>query len=444
MLRAAPWLHFTTRTARAPRGHNRGSRRRRGRPNRPRDAKEELSPVVEGGHVSVWRGSRRRCGVAATSRLPGRNTRTAAAGPKTQTGLEGLRAASRGQLPSDLDRGASRSRLRAASRGRLDLKPRPPPRPERALAAQRAGASFLKPLSIARPETEELPPTAGSGAWHSFDASQNAIIEAAFQQNQLRVRLPTMHSNPAGHREFEIRFGSAATSQRMPRPPDTGIVQVNTQNGNTRVVRRDAPCAVTSSVTRAFVRSSNFAADSALYVFRAGYVSDESRRRRGRGVDISWRRGAATPRLGRAFVEIMSRRRRGRWIFRGDGSRRRRGRGVDGPWRRVAATPRLPRGDFVETGRGDAAWNNIVETGRGDAAAATWIFTGDKNASAGTAGSSAARTRAGGAARGSGASTSSRRGRPVFCTTRKASTRARSSSAATRTRRCRPRAAPSR
>ena len=35
-------------------------------------------------------------------------------------------------------------------------------------------------------------------------------------------------------------------------------------------------------------------------------------------------------------------------IFRGDESRRRRGRDVDIPWRRVAAAPRVPRGNSVE------------------------------------------------------------------------------------------------
>ena len=43
------------------------------------------------------------------------------------------------------------------------------------------------------------------------------------------------------------------------------------------------------------------------------------------------------------------------WIFHGDESRRRRGRDVDIPWRRVAATPRPQRGYSVETSRGDAA-----------------------------------------------------------------------------------------
>ena len=43
------------------------------------------------------------------------------------------------------------------------------------------------------------------------------------------------------------------------------------------------------------------------------------------------------------------------WIFRGDESRRRRGRDVDLPWRRVEATPRPRREQSVEASRGDAA-----------------------------------------------------------------------------------------
>ena len=90
-------------------------------------------------------------------------------------------------------------------------------------------------------------------------------------------------------------------------------------------------------------------------------------RRRGRDVDISWSRVAATP-LPRSGMPVgdSSRRGRGRdvdmpvetsrgdaaaatWIFRAEESRRRRGRDVDMP----------------------------VQTSRGDAAAATWKFRGD-------------------------------------------------------------------
>ena len=54
------------------------------------------------------------------------------------------------------------------------------------------------------------------------------------------------------------------------------------------------------------------------------------------------------------------------WIFSGGGLRRRRGRYVDIQWRRIAATPRPLRGYSIETDRGDAA-------------AATWIFNRDES-----------------------------------------------------------------
>ena len=50
----------------------------------------------------------------------------------------------------------------------------------------------------------------------------------------------TMPQNPPGLREFEVRFGDNARSERMPRPPSTKIIQVNVASGATRIVRRIA------------------------------------------------------------------------------------------------------------------------------------------------------------------------------------------------------------
>ena len=80
------------------------------------------------------------------------------------------------------------------------------------------------------------------------------------------------------------------------------------------------------------------------------FRGDEWRHRRGRGVDVPWRRVAAAPRRGRSvatsrggdatwtFRGDESRHRRRRDTFRGDETRRRRD--VDVPWRRNAAAPR--------------------------------------------------------------------------------------------------------
>ena len=103
----------------------------------------------------------------------------------------------------------------------------------------------------------------GAGAWHPFDASQNALLEQAFQADAPSVVLPTVPGNPPGHRDFEVRFGANAVSARMPAAPPTKMIQVNTQNGNTRVVRRDMP--QTSSLDRSMELAENFETSAACY-----------------------------------------------------------------------------------------------------------------------------------------------------------------------------------
>ena len=76
--------------------------------------------------------------------------------------------------------------------------------------------------------------------WHPFSHMENEIIERAYRANGCRVHL-TMPLNPAGFREFEIRFGDSARSKKMPRPPSTKMIQVNVASGATRVVRRVGP-----------------------------------------------------------------------------------------------------------------------------------------------------------------------------------------------------------
>ncbi|KAH8063132.1 flavodoxin [Aureococcus anophagefferens] len=69
------------------------------------------------------------------------------------------------------------------------------------------------------------------GRWTPYDAGTAAMLEQSRLANpNAVVRLPNL--------PFEIRFGSAARSAKMPSPPETGIVQVNVNNENTRVVRR--------------------------------------------------------------------------------------------------------------------------------------------------------------------------------------------------------------
>ena len=40
---------------------------------------------------------------------------------------------------------------------------------------------------------------------------------------------------------FEVRWGTRATSARVPVPPPCGMIQVNTRNENSRHVHRGAP-----------------------------------------------------------------------------------------------------------------------------------------------------------------------------------------------------------
>ena len=62
--------------------------------------------------------------------------------------------------------------------------------------------------------------------WHAFSDADNQAIEEAYRMNKNKILL-TMPQNPPGLREFEVRFGDNARSERMPRPPSTKIIQVN-------------------------------------------------------------------------------------------------------------------------------------------------------------------------------------------------------------------------
>lgn len=104
----------------------------------------------------------------------------------------------------------------------------------------------------------------GAGNWHPFSDAENALLERAHADGAPRCRLPTMGANPAGHRDFEVRFGANATSARMPAAPDTGMIQVNVENGNTRIVRRDAPAAP-DPFGAAIQLTQDFASSSAMY-----------------------------------------------------------------------------------------------------------------------------------------------------------------------------------
>ena len=68
--------------------------------------------------------------------------------------------------------------------------------------------------------------------WEPYDANTNALIsfEMASQPDGGVVALP-------GGLPFEVRWGSAASSSKMRKPPPTHMMQVNTSSGNSRWVK---------------------------------------------------------------------------------------------------------------------------------------------------------------------------------------------------------------
>ena len=81
----------------------------------------------------------------------------------------------------------------------------------------------------------------GRGGFETHSREQSWLLEDAFARGVNSVRL-ACPANPIGFREFEVRFGDNAVSERVPTPPSTRMIQVNLDSGATRVVRRIAPC----------------------------------------------------------------------------------------------------------------------------------------------------------------------------------------------------------
>lgn len=68
------------------------------------------------------------------------------------------------------------------------------------------------------------------GVWQPFSPEHRGIVERSVSLRASGfVRLPDI--------PYEVRWGQNATSAKMPVAPSTGMIQVNTTNGNTRVVR---------------------------------------------------------------------------------------------------------------------------------------------------------------------------------------------------------------
>lgn len=77
-----------------------------------------------------------------------------------------------------------------------------------------------------------------SSPWEPYDSSFASEIAAAIDRTPVGgyVWCPF-----AGGNTFQLRWGTAATSDRMPTAPATGMVQVNVRTENTRIAQRHGP-----------------------------------------------------------------------------------------------------------------------------------------------------------------------------------------------------------
>ena len=195
---------------------------------------------------------------------------------------------------------------------------------------------------------------APDGSWHPYDPQTCAVLDGASRTPNACVRLNGL--------PFEIRFGAAARSSKMPSSP-TGIMQVNYQNDNSRIVRvrRRPPVAAGGAPKTVQIRvPANAAPGSTI----ATSLPD------GRQIQIAVPPGVAS--AGRVAFDSDGSLASTPWRCHRDTSRRRRRRrhgdaAAATPWtchtetRRGDADgdatetlPRRRRGDAVETRRGDA------------------------------------------------------------------------------------------
>ena len=80
-----------------------------------------------------------------------------------------------------------------------------------------------------------------NGQWEFYPPDQSAAIEEAFAASPGggSLRLPHAGSGGASKSSQEVRWGSQATSSKMPAAPATGLIQVHSTSSETRVVRRN-------------------------------------------------------------------------------------------------------------------------------------------------------------------------------------------------------------
>lgn len=69
----------------------------------------------------------------------------------------------------------------------------------------------------------------GPGGWERYQPEICALIHNARMTGVASISMP--------FGPFEVRFGATATSQKVPAPPETGMLQVNLNTQNSRIVR---------------------------------------------------------------------------------------------------------------------------------------------------------------------------------------------------------------
>lgn len=116
-------------------------------------------------------------------------------------------------------------------------------RADRRSVKGRSVPTMTVPAAPAAVATAELAPPAATpaafshrapnGLWESYATEQATTIAGAMAARPAGGEIRVAPSLP-----FVVRWGSQATSSRMATPP-TGMVQVNLNSGNVRLVRRD-------------------------------------------------------------------------------------------------------------------------------------------------------------------------------------------------------------
>ena len=101
-------------------------------------------------------------------------------------------------------------------------------------AAAAALPPAFAPGAVAPPAAAAKYYSIGPRGEHDFfEEADNAQIAQAHASGVATLKLP-----PKPYGTFEIRFGAAATSQKMRSAPSSGIIQVNLRNQNTRIVEK--------------------------------------------------------------------------------------------------------------------------------------------------------------------------------------------------------------